>query len=228
MNSYDKVIAIARWEVPELEALGCRKEKIVYIPNGIPEEFTKSKYKFRNKKKKVILFLGRIAPIKNIELLLSAFKSVIDRGHDVHLRLIGQMEKEYGIQILGMIKNLKLEKYVDIPGPIYDLKQKILALEDADIFILPSKREASPQALIEAMALGKIALSSNTAGGREFIEEGKNGFLFDSEEELVKKLEYTIKSFSRLKRISLRARKDVSGLTWKSLARKEEQLYTKS
>ena len=227
LNSYDRVIAIAKWEIPELKALGCRKEKIAYIPNGIPEEFTKSKYKFRDKKGKVILFLGRIAPIKNIELLLSAFKSVINRGHDVRLRLIGQMEKEYGVKILGMIKNLKLEKQVDIPGPIYDLKRKIQALEEADIFVLPSKREASPQARIEAMALGKIVLSSNTAGGCEFIQEGKNGFLFSGEGELVKKLEYVLKNFSKFKALSLRARKEVSGLTWKALAGKEEQLYTK-
>src|SRR3989344_4059371 len=39
LNKYDKIIAITQWEIPYLLNLGARKEKICYIPNGIPDEF---------------------------------------------------------------------------------------------------------------------------------------------------------------------------------------------
>ena len=39
----DKIIAITRWEIPILIKLGVKKEKIAYIPNGIPDEFFKQK-----------------------------------------------------------------------------------------------------------------------------------------------------------------------------------------
>jgi len=39
LNKFDKVIAITKWEIPYLLKLGCDKEKIVYIPNGLSEEF---------------------------------------------------------------------------------------------------------------------------------------------------------------------------------------------
>lgn len=228
LNSYEKVIAIARWEIPILESsFGCKKEKIVYIPNGIPEEFLSHKPKSHNRKRKTMLFFGRIAPIKNIELLLHAFKEILGRGYDARLKLVGQMESGYDATIADLIKKLDIGARVDLPGPVYDLKKKISEIEKSDIFVLPSKREASPQALIEAMALGKIALSSNTAGGREFIRDGENGFLFKDRKELVNKLEHIIRNYSKLKKLSLRARKSVSALTWRNLARKEEQIYTK-
>ena len=234
LNSYEKVIAIARWEIPKLLALACKKEKIVHIPNGIPEEFLNHTPKFLSKKKKTVLFLGRIAPIKNVELLLHGFKNFLDargeldrNGGGVRLRLIGQMEKRFDSIILGLIKKLDLEGHVELPGPIYDLKKKILEVEKADIFVLTSKREASPQALIEAMSLGKIVLSSNTAGAREFIRDGENGFIFKDQEEFENKLRYVIGNYSKLSKISKSARESVSKLTWGRLAEEEEKLYKK-
>jgi glycosyltransferase involved in cell wall biosynthesis len=41
INNFDKVIAISKWEKTYLVKLGLEEEKIVYIPNGIPEEFFK-------------------------------------------------------------------------------------------------------------------------------------------------------------------------------------------
>ena len=225
LNSYEKVIAIAKWEIPELRALGCKNEKIVYIPNGFPSEFIKQKPKFSEKKEKTVLFLGRIAPVKNIELLLRAFKKVVVKDHRVKLKLIGQMEEGYGSVILPLIKRLDLSKHVELPGPVYDLKRKISLIDNSDIFVLPSKREASPQALIEAMAREKTIISSDNPGSRDIISDGKNGFLFNSEEELSDKLEYVLKNFGKLKNLSTKARKDVSQLTWENLAAKEEQLY---
>jgi len=39
VNKFDKVITISKWEIPFLLRLGCKREKIVHIPNSIPEEF---------------------------------------------------------------------------------------------------------------------------------------------------------------------------------------------
>lgn len=225
LNSYNKILAITKWEIPILHKLGCKKDKIVYSPNGFPEEFLKQKIKHSNRAK-TIVFLGRIAPIKNLEILLQAFKILLDKKYKVKLRLVGQIEKGYEFSIIKTIKELKLDKNVELPGPIYDIKKKIKILQNSDIFVLPSKREASPLALIEAMALGLLVVSSETQGGKEFVIDGKNGFRYKDKQELVEKLEYCIQNYAGIKKIKQEARKSVSKLNWKDLARKEERLYT--
>ena len=172
LNRYDKIITITKWEVPHLLKLGVKKEKIVYIPNGVPFEFFKVKKEKENKN--TILFLGRIAPIKNIETLLKS----LSLTKNLRLTLIGPIEKPYGKHLFKIIRKLKLKKRVRFLHTVYDLKEKIKIIDKNEIFVLPSKREGMPQTLIEAMAREKIVVSSENDGGKELIRDKKNGFLF--------------------------------------------------
>ena len=226
LNSYDKVIAITKWEIPYLEKLGCEKEKIVYIPNGIPDEFFKIKNKPRGKedKAKTILFFGRVAPIKNLEILIKAYKIILEKKYKVKLKIVGPAEKGYKQRLLDIVNQSNVN--VEFLGAIYDLKQKIKIVQDSDIFVLPSKREASPQALIEAMAFGKIVISSATQGGKEIIKDDKNGFLFEigNVEHLAKKIAYCLDNSSSLERIRKEAKNSVKSLVWSKIAKNEESL----
>jgi glycosyltransferase involved in cell wall biosynthesis len=168
INKFTKIISITKWELPYLQKLGIDQEKVEYIPNGIPSDFFKEKIKKFNSEK--IMFLGRIAPVKNLETLIVAFKKL--NNPKLKLEIIGPIEKGYErIKYLGS-QNIIFSK------PIYNMNEKIQRLQEADIFVLPSKREAMPQSLIEAMALGKIVIASDTFGAKDLISPGKNGFLF--------------------------------------------------
>ncbi len=169
LNKYKKIITITKWEIPHLLKLGVKKEKIIFIPNGIPDEFFS-----KIRKGKGIFFLGRVAPIKDIETLLKAVALTKEK-----LVLIGPIEEPYGRNLISLIRKLKIGGSVEFKPAIYDLKEKIKEIDKYDIFILPSKREGMPQTLIEAMARGKIVISSTNDGGKEIIQNGKNGFLFD-------------------------------------------------
>ena len=170
LNKFDKIIAITHWEIPYLINVGAKKEKIVYIPNGIPEDFFKQK-KANPKKDKDVLFLGRISPIKNLEVLIEAAKLL----PHINFSLVGPSEKNYLEKLNCLMAELK---NIKIYPAIYDLKKKIKLIDEHKILVLPSKREAMPQALIEAMARGKVVISSNTNGGKEIIKNRRNGFLF--------------------------------------------------
>ena len=50
---------------------------------------------------------------------------------------------------------------------------------DSDAFVLPSKTEGHPKALLEAMSAGVPCVASNVIGNRAVIEPGATGFLFD-------------------------------------------------
>ena len=54
-------------------------------------------------------------------------------------------------------------------------------LKACDIFVLPSRYEGMPNALLEAMAMGKASIATRVNGAPELVEEGISGFLVDSE-----------------------------------------------
>jgi glycosyltransferase involved in cell wall biosynthesis len=211
LKYFDKIIAITKWEIPYLKKLNIPEDKIEYIPNGIPEEFFKQK-EFESKNQ--VLFLGRIAPIKNLETLISAAKNL----SKIKLSIVGSAEKEYLEKIQ---KNLS--KNIEIKEPIYDLREKIKLIDEHKILVLPSLRDAMPQVLIEAMARGKIVISSNTDGGKEIIEDGKNGFLFEigNVEQLAQLIKKNIKGN---KKIQESAKKSSKKYSWKTLIKKYEEL----
>jgi len=211
---FDKVIAITNWEVPYLEKLGVKKEKIAYIPNGIPSEFfTQKKSKEQNK----ILFLGRIAPIKDLETLVRASKLL----PQVKIEIVGPAEKNY----FKKLKSLNPNSSVVFSPPVYDLKKKIEKIDSAKIFVLPSKRESMPQSLIEAMAREKIVIASNNLGAKELIKDGKNGFLFEigNEKQLVEKISLALKNDFR--EVRGQARKSVEQFSWDKIIQKLEKLF---
>lgn len=159
LNKFDKVIAITKWEIPYLLRLGCKQENILFIPNSLPEEF----YQNPRRDGDGILFLGRIAPVKDLETLDSALENL-----EIKATAIGPTEKNYKPKF----RNIKID------SPVYDLKEKIAEIDKCEIFVLPSKREAMPYSIIEAMARGRMVIASETDGAKELIEHGKNGFLF--------------------------------------------------
>lgn len=215
INKYNKVFTITKWEIPHLMKLGLKKEKIFYSPNGIPEEFFKFKIPKNNSRNK-ILFLGRLAPIKDIETLVKAFKISSNKNKKLTLTFVGPIEKDYELKIKKLVNFLKL-KNIKFNAPVYDLKNKITIIDKHDIFILSSKREGMPQALIEAMARKKLVISSKTEGGKEIIENGKNGYLFDigNEHQLFEKINLISKN--KDPNMKENARKDVEKFSWETL-----------
>ncbi len=168
LKRFNKIIAITKWEAHYLLGMNISKDNMLYVPNGIPSEFFREKIKpFKGRR---IIFLGRIAPVKNIETLISSFKML--NSKNTALEIIGPVEKGY-----ERIKNYAGNRIIFSPQ-INGIKAKIRKLQEADIFVLPSSREGLPQSLIEAMALGKIVIASDTLGAKEVIKDGKNGFLF--------------------------------------------------
>ncbi|HVY01689.1 MAG TPA: glycosyltransferase family 4 protein [Candidatus Nanoarchaeia archaeon] len=169
INQFDKVITITSWEEKYLAKIGCRKDKIVCIPNGIPEEFYNSKIL----EGQGMFFFGRVSPIKNIELLISALKD-----SSLSVDIIGPTEAKYKSKLLSQISKNNIRNVHFLPE-IKDLKSKIKLFDHYEILVLPSKFESFGQVIVEAMARGKIVISSNTPGAREIIKDNKNGFLFE-------------------------------------------------
>jgi glycosyltransferase involved in cell wall biosynthesis len=171
LNEFDRVITITDWENKYLDEIGCYVDKRAMIPNGLPREFfDQPKSEEINN---TVLFLGRVAPIKKIETIIEAAYLL----PDVQFSVVGPIEEDYMKELNKGFK--EFPKNVTFYGAVTDINKKIEIIDKHKILVLPSKREAMPQVLLEGMARGKIVIASNTEGAREIIDDRDDGFLFD-------------------------------------------------
>lgn len=224
LNKYTRIITITKWEIPYLLKLGAKKERIVYIPNGVPHQFFIQRRE--KEKKNTILFLGRVTPIKNIETLIKA----LHKTKQYKLDIAGPIEEPYGNYLRKLIKKLSLQEKVKFLGSVNDLKKKIKIIDEHEIFVLPSKREGMPQTLIEAMSRKKIVISSTNEGGKELINDKENGFLFEIGN--YKQLSELLSNIQKMKtkeknKIKNQAKKDVEKFSWNKIIKKIEQTIRK-
>jgi glycosyltransferase involved in cell wall biosynthesis len=181
-----------------VEKLGMKKENIFIrcqATNNIEiekiySEFRKSadnRKKIYNLKQFNFLFVGRLSPEKNIELLIKAFAEV---------KKISEKSKDWGLIIAGdgPLK-LKLEKLVEnlnIKDSIFfaggkSWKEVVEYYAISDVFILPSISEPWGLVVNEAMICNLPVIVSKKAGAYfDLVKEGENGFGFepDNQKEL--------------------------------------------
>jgi glycosyltransferase involved in cell wall biosynthesis len=109
----------------------------------------------------VLLYLGRIAPIKQLQVLLRAFCSLHERFRDAHLVLAGPWEdKELVRSLQSCIKDNLLQDKVHMPGVVRD-PAKAALLRRATVFVQPSKHENFGLSVVEALLFGKTCVVSD-------------------------------------------------------------------
>ena len=133
--------------------------------------YEKSESKTENKH---LLFVGRLAPIKGVLLLLDAFATLLETHPDTLLTLVGDGPSRPGLEERAL--SLGLKNKVIFTG--YKSQSEIAALlATTDIFVLPSFAEGVPVVLMEAMASSLPVIAPHVAGVPELVENGKSGLL---------------------------------------------------
>ncbi len=196
------------------------QKKIVILPNPIDLRFLKDVTGVTRKKE--IVMVGRLDENKNQMLLLEAFSRLAEVYPEWNCVCIG--EGACRTKLEEKIKSYGLEQRFFLPGSKTNIQDEIDA---ASVFVLASRFEGMPNALIEAMALGLAVVSTDCDGGgpRELIRDGENGILIpkDDAEALYEKLKLLFDDDSLRERLGESARKtaermhpDVVNETWRA------------
>ena len=166
LHDASRVFALTEVEKEQYLKMGVSDERIEIVPLGInlkeyenlPDKgFFKSKYGISDDEK-LILFLGRIHEIKGLDLLVKSFGKISE--DNVKLAIVGG---DYGFkeELLKLIENLDLKDKIIFPGVLTG-SDKIEALVDCDIFVMPSRYESFTTSGLEAMACKKpLILTKN-------------------------------------------------------------------
>jgi glycosyltransferase involved in cell wall biosynthesis len=132
-----------------------------------------------------ILYVGRIHPEKGLDRLIAAMRAVVQRKPDAELRIIGPAAISEGGGGDAYLQKLRTEATglpVTFEKGIYDDRALARELSSAAAFAYPSiadQGEAFPLAVLEAMSCGVIPVVSSLACFRDYVENGRNGFVFD-------------------------------------------------
>ncbi len=125
--------------------------------------------------KKLILAMGRLVPVKGFDLLLRAFARSQARQHWT-LAILGEgPEREWLDEIA---REEGIQSSLLMPGLLREIDQ---VLKEAEIFVLSSRSEGFPNALLEAMACGVSVISFDCPNGpREILGHGERGILVEN------------------------------------------------
>lgn len=124
----------------------------------------------------VMCFVGRLALIKGIPLLLDALKIITHHNHNVRLILVGEGEERQ--HLLSLIESLGLHKYVSFLGNIKP-DQVAVAIAAADVCVVSSFTEGFSCAMVEQLACGRPIVSTNVSGAQDLIVQGVNGYIVE-------------------------------------------------
>ncbi|MEW6593824.1 MAG: glycosyltransferase [Thermodesulfobacteriota bacterium] len=168
----DFVTANSRAAVATLAEMGVSK-RLTWVPNPLrhPNSCDAAK---REDGSHVMLAVGRLHHQKGYDILLKAFCVAVPAMAGWRLRILGAGALESELRVLsdqlGIGGRVDFLGYLPDPFPYY---------KAADLFVMASRYEGSPNALWEAMSCGVPAIvSSNIAGALEIMEHGKSGWIF--------------------------------------------------
>lgn len=180
------------------------RKKAVILPNSLNPDFIRTPYD--GERRKEIVTVGRIDENKNQKMMIEAFAPLAPKYMDWQMIFYGDGPMRFDLE--RRVCELGLEEQIIFKGIKENIPERI---EGASVFVLPSKQEGMPNALIEAMVLGLAVVSTDCpcGGPRDLIIPEENGILVpvDDVEALSEMLERLMKDEGLRKKFSVEAMK---------------------
>lgn len=148
------------------------------IPNVI--ELDASRFRFRKQIKPNFISIRTLSPLYNIECILRAFKKVKAQLPNATLTIVGDGPSKETLERMVTEENIQ---DVLFTGRV-DNKEIYNYLDKADIMLSAPRIDNMPVSLLEAFNAGLLVISSNVGGVPYMIEEGVNGLLFNSDNDI--------------------------------------------
>ena len=181
----DRYVVVSKVIYDALTRHGVSSQKIDLIHNAVeinhgngPDCVKLSTYRINLPAEAIVLIAaGRLTWAKGYEDLISALELIIKENKRIYCLIAGEGELHHKLEV--QIRNSGLSDHILLLG--YLPRMDVLSLmEVSDIFVMPSRSEGTPIALLEAAALRKPILATSVGGIPELLEDGKECILVSS------------------------------------------------
>ena len=173
----DRLICVSEGMRQNLESMKIDMTKMTVLPMGVDDSFFKMDLKERRNPKKrnpVILSNRNLQPIYNVSQLIKAIPMVLEEDSSVKFWIAGEGREKQDLR--NKVEELGVSSSVQFLGRIPHEKMPDL-LGDTDIYVSTSTTDGASVSLLEAMASGAFPVVTDIPANREWITDGKNGFL---------------------------------------------------
>lgn len=158
-------------EEREYREAGLPLNKAIVVPNSIPAVPALRKEEadaFRAEycipaDNKVVLFMGRVSPIKGLDTLIPAFASVVNNVSHGTLVVAGGDDRGYMAEVKKIVADRHIADKVVFTGMLHG-EEKEAAYAASDVFVMPSVSESFGMSAVEAMHAGTTAILTEGVG----------------------------------------------------------------
>lgn len=238
----DRVVVATIAELTQLRFLyKADAKKLVVIPPGvdvshfypIPADEARA-YIGLKSEDRMILFVGRIEPLKGVGTLLEAMSCLqMKESRPVHLAIIGgdpgaspeEMNTEMA-RLKNMCEVLGLDQSVVFLG-VRDQDKLSYYYSAAEVVVMPSHYESFGMVALEAMACGTPVIASEVGGLAYLVRDGETGFTIPAEEPdtLCEKLSWLLNDEELHAKMSAQAAAYAQDYAWEKIAKQIVDVY---
>ncbi len=238
-NLVQSVNAIVAPADPEktnlLRHYGATRSKVHVVPCGVnmdrfkpvDKEYARATLKL-DPASRLILFVGRFAPVKGLDLLLKALANLVPRHPHVKLLVVGGdgPEAEAAVALARQARQLEVNHHLSLVGRI-DHDELPLYYSAADMLVLSSSYESFGLVTLEALACGTPVAAPTTGGAASVIREGTNGVLIEQpdHQSIGRGIEQLLTLVAQQALSVEQIRSSVSGFSWECIAAMNLKIY---
>jgi glycosyltransferase involved in cell wall biosynthesis len=176
----------------KVKLLGAKRVRM--IPNWVDtKEIERIKTSRRRPSGFCVLFVGRLHRVKQVDLLIRAFRLIQEKNSKTSLYILGDGEQRK--TLVKLTRDLGLSGSVHFRGYV-DQATVLKMMKSSDVLVLPSKIEGNPRVLIEAMVTRLPIVATKVPGIEDMVQHLKTGYLIDCQkpENLAYAIEYVIRN----------------------------------
>ncbi len=227
-KSCHRIISPTEKERDELiQYYGSSPERIGVVPCGVNMELFQPLDKEMAKKElgfgddKIILFVGRIEPLKGIEKLLKAIPHLQNR-QGARLVIIGggEQSQEETERLKRLSRDFHIEDSVTFLGAVNHERLPYF-YSAADACVIPSYYESFGLVALESLACGTPVVTNNVGDFKNIISQGETGYVVADNEplHLAEKIDLLLSRPGSDKNSALSIRASVSRFSWENIAK---------
>jgi glycosyltransferase involved in cell wall biosynthesis len=177
----DLVVTVCEEFAKRLVRRGVRRERIVVVPNSVKTDGNgfKSVNGTSQRWKKTpgewtVLAVGRLSAEKGHRYLIDAVSRIVQQSPDLKMQVLIAGKGPADSQLREQVSKSGLNQRVQLVGYWPDVSEMFSI---ADLFVLPSLSEGSPNVLLESMAAKVPIVATNVGGVPEHVSDGETAIL---------------------------------------------------
>jgi GalNAc-alpha-(1->4)-GalNAc-alpha-(1->3)-diNAcBac-PP-undecaprenol alpha-1,4-N-acetyl-D-galactosaminyltransferase len=155
---------------------------VFVVPNPVSlKQYGAAARRSADDESRLLVSIGRLTHQKGYDILIKSFSALAEQYPGWGLRIYGEGPERGALE--GLIKERGLENRIKLPGIRRDVTA---ALAEASVFVLASRYEGYPNALLEALTCGLPVIATDCPGANaEILAQGNYGMLVPADDDAI-------------------------------------------